>query len=301
MPELSPRWNSLLVALCVVLSISAIATMATLYGQLSQIAAIIRPNDEGGLRARISETDYLLSKSGAETVVSGRHLTLTDGHEVGITHRCKGAVKRSTAFGDARDASYCIGTNILEFTDAAGKRTDIESSVSTGPKDAPILLDVAIAAPPHPPYDEGARTVLVSYGVIPCTFTEDDCGVGMDWNHVTLAVDGATGSVRHIKNYPAFGYAVWNGAGTKAFFPAVQVGGAGCDMGRIVGYDLLTDAAKDLTKESACPFDGDAAFEITGKFKEPQWGPIIWGSHGDTITAALLGIDGKWRTVEGSY
>lgn len=80
---------------------------------------------------------------------------------------------------------------------------------------------------------------------------------------------------------------------------AGTVSGAGCDDGPILGYDLTTDATKALTTERACAFDNSLRQDVEDN-PFPVWGPTFWTSD-DTFTSVLLGTDGKWEQIDGTF
>lgn len=220
-----------------------------------------------------------------------------------FVHECQGEVKTSEVVpgGMFQDAStkYCVGKNFLSMKDAGAAEIALMSEMtSTSTEDAPILTSVTFISA-HKGNLNG--TLLVEYGVVPCSISEDGCGVGMVSNADTYAVNAATKEVRIIA-FPG-GRPIWNNAGTKAIYPVVQRGGAGCDDGPISGYDLTTDSSKALTTEVACELapgqNPKSNTDVEGNLR-PSWGPTFWTSD-STFTASILGIDGKWRQIDGAF
>jgi len=220
-----------------------------------------------------------------------------------FSHLCKGEIDEVVpavggSFSEFSSIPFCIGENELVVTDATGKQTLINSSISKSINDAPLLENITWV-----PINEGGKnptgTILIEYGVVPCTLSEDSCGVGSTQNNVAFALDIATKTARVLENYPEFGTVIWNNAGAKAIFPVVQVGGAGCDSEPIVGYDLTTDEQKILTTEFACEFTYGNATDVEGN-PEPEWGPTFWTSD-STFTSTILGTDNVWKQIEGTF
>ena len=234
-------------------------------------------------------------------VVSETSKSFSKSDRLTFVHECQGRVLTPRPFSymdeDAEMPSYCVGTNVLSVRNADGTEVaKVAESVSTSAKDAPILGDVSWV-PARGGNMNG--TVLVEFGHNDCSVTEDDCGVGSPTNNVTYALSLATNEVRAIENYPGRGTPIWNGAGTKAIFPVTQVGGAGCDDGPIVGYDLAADATKALTEEVACEFSNGLSFDINGD-AFPVWGPTFWTSDSE-FTTILLDVNGTWKQIDGKF
>lgn len=163
-------------------------------------------------------------------------------------HYCDGSVKLYN--NDANHSGlvpadstyyYCIGRNQL-FLNLDGKMLIVKDEAISEAKNALIFTDVKLLP--------SATAILISYSPNVC-FTVNDCGVGMPDNYVTIAFNLADNTFRDIKNYPSNGEAIWNKSGTKAVFYPETCGGAGCDEASIIGYDLLSDEAKDISSEKA--------------------------------------------------
>ncbi len=215
---------------------------------------------------------------------------------VRLNHECKGEVRYVApvvggGLGNEESLVYCVGTNRLVAVDATGSDVVLDSRVSMSINDAPVLLGVERIP--------GSFTVLATFMAVPCTFSTDDCGVGAGLVGANIAYNSLAHTVRSLKNYPSVGTPVWNNAGTKAVFPVMQIGGAGCDDRAIVGYDLENDIAKNVTTEVACEFDFGNATDVEGN-PLPEWGPIFWSSN-NVFIAALLQTDGTWDEVEGEF
>lgn len=266
------------------------------FGEEKEIAPVAtEPAEENATQPDDTSGDAKAVSS--KTVFSGKD-ALT------FVHECQGEVKTSVPvpggmFKDAT-AQYCVGKNVLSMKDSGGAEiAKMSETVSTSAEDAPILESVTWV-PGHAGRKTVSRvgTVLVAYGVAPCSISEDGCGAGMVSNLVTYGVDVATKEVRTL-HYASRGTPVWNDAGTKAIFPVVQVGGAGCEDRPISGYDLTTDTWKVLTTEAACEFSGGPGTDVEGN-PLPSWGPTFWTSN-DTFTTEILGVDGKWRQIDGTF
>ena len=225
-----------------------------------------------------------------------------------FVHECQGEVKVSEVVSGGKfgmgTTKFCVGKNFLSMKDAGAAEIALMSeTVSTSTEDASILTGIEFV--PSSDVMETGRlngTILVSYAVMPCSISKDGCGVGNPTNFVTYAVDVATKEVRPIANYPGGGTPIWNDAGTKAIFPVVQVGGAGCEDRPISGYDLTTDASKPLTTEVACEFTSKPernTARLDGN-PLPSWGPVYWTSD-STFMTTILGIDGKWKQIDGTF
>lgn len=230
--------------------------------------------------------------NGYETIAT-RSL-LSGSNRITFTHRCNGTIEPFTPVpgGAARDTeltSYCLGSNQLVATTATGTETIIQSSNSTSAENAPIFESATRVG----------NNILIEYGVFPCTYSEDSCGAGLPSNNNTYVYSTSTNTARALTQYPDHGQAIWNTSGTKALFPVVQVGGAGCDRHTIVGYNLTTDTASNVTTEEACPFQQGEAEDVSGN-PEPEWGPIEWTSD-TTFTALRMTTDGEWHTIQGTF
>lgn len=213
-----------------------------------------------------------------------------------LNHECKGEVRyvAPAINGDLADeisVAYCVGTNRLVAVDATGSDVVLDSRISTSINDAPVLLSAERIPNTH--------TILATFLTVPCTFSADDCGVGAGFVGANLAYNSLAHTVRSLKNYPSVGTPVWNNAGTKAIFPVVQIGGAGCDDGALMGYDVENDVAQLVTTEIACEFDYGTATDVEGN-PLPEWGPIFWSSN-NAFIAALLQTDGTWDEVKGEF
>lgn len=163
-------------------------------------------------------------------------------------HRCDGSVKLYK--NDANHSGlvpadstyyYCIGRNQL-FLNLDGEMSLIKDETVSEAQNAPILTDIKLLP--------SAATILISYSPNAC-FTVNDCGVGMPTNYVTIAFSLSDNTFRDIKNYPSNGGAIWNRSGTKAVFYPETCAGAGCSEASIIGYDLASDEAKDVSGEKA--------------------------------------------------
>ena len=135
---------------------------------------------------------------------------------------------------------YCIGRNQL-FLNLDGKLSMIKDEIVSDAKDALLFTDIKRLS---------SGVVLISYSANACV-TVNNCGVGMPSNYVTIAFNLADNTFREIKKYPSRGEAIWNRSGTKAVFYPETCGGAGCDEGSIVGYNLESDESKDVSSEKA--------------------------------------------------
>lgn len=163
-------------------------------------------------------------------------------------HYCDGSVKlykndsnKSGVVSPDETYYYCIGRNQL-FLNLEGELSLIKDEIISEAKDAPLFTDVKKLLP--------SSTVLISYSPNAC-ITVNDCGIGMPTNYETIAFDLTDKTFRDIKNYPENGNAIWNKSGTKAVFYPETCGGAGCDEGAIIGYDLATDESKNISSEKA--------------------------------------------------
>lgn len=237
--------------------------------------------------------------NGFETIYSQSFFDISQSQALTFVQKCQGEVKiaehvQGSGFGTDAGSAYCIGDNALMVNNAAGEEiVTVETSTSTNVEDAPVLRQITLVGTPK------KGTMLIEYGVFPCTLSGDECGVG-GWNiQVTYAYDIQSATVRSIMHYPKFGEPFWNNSETKAIFPVVQIGGAGCDDRPLVGYDLLNDTTKTLTTEVGCEFDHGNASDVEGN-PLPEWGPVIWTGD-DTFTAILLGTDNVWKQINGTY
>lgn len=295
-------------ALIVVLLALNLGLSAAVFGQRMAI-----DSDEGETEATVAEA---VVENKSEATADGEPADLSGDVQIvsvksvfsgkdalTFVHECQGEVRVSEVVpgGMFRDATakYCVGKNFLSMKDAGAAEIELMSeTASTSTEDAPILTSVTFVSA-HKGNLNG--TILVEYGVVPCSVSEDGCGVGMASNAATYAVNAATKEVRLIA-FPG-GRPIWNNAGTKAIYPVVQRGGAGCDDGPIVGYDLTTDTSKALTTEVACEFapgqNPKSNTDVEGN-PRPSWGPTFWTSD-STFTTEILGVDGKWTQIDGTF
>lgn len=232
--------------------------------------------------------------------ISEKSFSATAGKDREFIHQCKGTIKTVVPLaygylGSEDVASYCVGTNQLVYVDTLGNETVLSETVSTSADDAPMIYNIT-----HLRGTESKNTYLISYGAIPCSYVDDECGVGMASNYVNMAFDTATETLRTLVHYPEFGEALWNSEGTKAIFPVTQVGGAGCDDEQIVGYNLETDETVVLTERAACAEETlGSSTDVEGN-PLPAWGPVIWTSP-TTFTTTILETNGTWTTVNGTF
>jgi hypothetical protein len=107
----------------------------------------------------------------------------------------------------------CKGKNSLILSSNNIDKTLAESTVTTQGATA-ALVDAIIVG-------TGNQTrLLVSFPRDYCSLAEQRCGadgVGYPDNQITESYDLTTSLVRSIKNYPAYGEAVWNKSNTKPF------------------------------------------------------------------------------------
>jgi len=216
---------------------------------------------------------------------------------VTLNHRCRGEVKyvepQNAGTDDAAKIPYCLGTNTLSVStgETSEEEPIIDTRVSTSANDAPTLARIDRI--------RSQKTLLITYDAIPCTFSDDSCGVGVGYVGANIAYNVATKTSRILANMPGIGTPVWNTSGTKALFPVVQVGGAGCDDGPIVGYDLLEDTSGPVTDDAACEFEDGIGSDVEGN-PLPEWGPVFWTSD-DTFTAILLQTDGTVKQIVATF
>lgn len=280
------------------LVIAALVTVAAYQQTTIQREVQPEPAPSGVTAGETADPSGDVRTVSVQSVFSGKD-------KLAFVHECQGTVVTPPPFSymsdDAVMPSYCVGKNFLSVKDMAGAEIALVSeSTSTSAEDAPILGSVTWVR--HYPVGRNIGNngmILIEYGIVPCSVSEDACGVGLPANNVTFAMDLPTQGIRPIQNYPESGTPIWNASGTKAIFPVTQRGGAGCDDGPILGYDLLKDETRALTTERACEFDNGPSQDVEGNLF-PVWGPTFWTSN-DTFTSVLLGTDGKWRQIDGTF
>ena len=268
---------------------------------------VLKQNTDIVARLNTSE----LSEPG---VVSQDHVT--DGFEtlrevsvasLRFAYQCRGKVQYVAPaiggyFSGQASVPYCVGSNRLIATDTVKTSYILATSVSSSAEDAPIFLSteyVPVLSTESLSLNARRGTVILRYGVTACSYIDNGCGVGMTSDVSVYAFDIATKETRVLVQYPRLGEAVWNRSGTKALFPVVQVGGAGCDDGPIVGYDLLEDTSEPVTDETACEFEDGIGSDVEGN-PLPEWGPVFWTSD-DAFTAVLLQVDGTVKQVSETF
>ena len=132
-------------------------------------------------------------------------------------------------------------------------------------------------------------------------FSKRVVNFGQPHHYINHLYDPSQGSpLASLSNYPKYGTLVWNWLGTKALVPVEQVGGAGCDDGSLVGYDLLADEVVALTDEIGCEFFQGEAKDVTGDEVRAEWGPAYWSGK-DEYTTVLLSQDGTWKEITGTF
>ncbi|MEK7620463.1 MAG: hypothetical protein AAB413_04485 [Patescibacteria group bacterium] len=214
------------------------------------------------------------------------------GTTITLRHTCEGEVRRSTELGKL---FYCIGDNELVMTDVEGNERSLVEMTSTSLNDAPILDEVDAIG-----LGEQSK-LLFAFAAINCRLLEESCGAGQPHHYINHLYDPSQGSpLASLSNYPKYGTLVWNWLGTKALVPVEQVGGAGCDDGSLVGYDLLADEVVALTDEIGCEFFQGEAKDVTGDEVRAEWGPAYWSGK-DEYTTVLLSQDGTWKEITGTF
>ena len=219
------------------------------------------------------------------------------GDAVQFTHRCKGQVKAGNLFGGAElPISYCIGENQLVFTDAASNMKIIQTDTIAADIEAPVLIGADLVP--------GSKTgaVLISYAVEACAVGGEDCGVGIPSHYVRWVYNLADQSLRGVGQFPRWGWPTWNPSGTKAIFIPDTCGGAGCDVAPLIGYNLLTDKAADVTSLAAagCEHEGCRAQEAGTGDPIQQWGPVTWKDE-TTFSVVLFHADDTKEQVMGRF
>ena len=231
----------------------------------------------------------------AEPTVIVKETVEADGQEFIFTQTCDG---QKLFFTQLNKLPYCIGENNVLITDQDGNQKTLVTVQSTSIDDAPLLTQVARVRAIGKNNDK----ILFGFMVLECTLTDDTCGVGIPWNNINYVYNPFDQKLSVIKYYPGTGTPIWNQFGTKALFPVVQVGGAGCESGSPIGYNLETDTVDKLTKETACEFSRGAA-DVEGN-PMPEWGTLYWSgteNGKETFTTTILNPDGTWKEITGSF
>lgn len=277
-----------------------VATLAVLL--LAQSAALIAshraaPASVPAETADETEAGPTASRSGSFTLHE-ESVRAKGGNVWVLSHRCDGTEVAAVPVpgGGTNYDAWCDGTNRLVIVAPDGRELDADSTDADSPETAVELSDVS--------YVPGSSTILFSFQHLPCSFEEASCGVGLPTNPYNYAfkafvLDDLATNLRTISHFPERGTAIWNAAGTKAIFPVEQVGGAGCDEGPIVGYDLAEDRAFPATEETACQFQANGtATDVEGN-PVPEWGPVKWTGD-NSFASVVYETDGTWNAIEGT-
>lgn len=271
------------------------------------LGVVLKQNADIVARLNISESSSSVATS-QENVTDGFETIREESvASLRFAYQCRGRIQYITPaiggyFSGQASVPYCVGSNRLIATDAANTSYIIATSVSSSAEDAPIFLSaeyVPVVNTETLSLSARKGTIILRYGVTACSYVDDGCGVGAMSGASVYAFDIATKESQVLVRYPSIGEAVWNSSGTKALFPVVQIGGAGCDDGPIVGYNLLQDSLVPVTDETACVFDDGIGSDVEGN-PLPEWGPVFWTSD-DTFTAVLLDIDGSVQKISETF
>lgn len=215
--------------------------------------------------------------------------------DIPLEYRCSGEVKKSLeTFGSEKPESlpYCVGDYELVAL-ISGQSLVVSSGHAADGNDAPVLMGAENIG------DQGI--VLVSFK--PSCISMGDCGSGIPVNNQSFMIRTQDRSVQPIANVPPNGSPVWNPIHTKALFIPETCGGAGCDLAPVIGYDLASDRAKDLTKEKAVGLGKDTSMtDATDPAGDrlPVWKSVEWDGN-DEFKAVMVGSDGGVKNVMGKF
>lgn len=204
-----------------------------------------------------------------------------NGTDIVLTHSCIGSVHTSSTRTDP--APFCLGRSLLTYTDQGGTEATLSDLTVSDPKDAPLLLDARVLS---------SGIVLISYDQDPC-LTAGECAAADPDNHVTLALDLTTGTAHPLLHFPSFGTPIWNADETSAIFLPHTCQGGACTVGPLIGYDLLADAATDLTADQAS--DKPNVTDANGKI-QPTWTDVRWETN--AVLATIVYPTGMRKDVK---
>jgi hypothetical protein len=227
--------------------------------------------------------------SGGKQIVNQKNATW-NGQKYTITQYCEGSVRDEKievngTYSGQMSAPFCIGTNTLTL-----EHNGIEIKINEQKVDSverALGLDFALGN--GKPFITKNGDLLMEYAADAC-LTNSDCGVGQP-TYVNLDISLNKDSARELNNFPEawFGDPIWNPAQTRAVFYPVT-GGAGCDTGPIIGYDLLKDKMV-TTSQTACGALGDGELtgtDTSGNTKENGWTNLHWDN--DTQASVKLNL-----------
>lgn len=298
------RIQSVVLTLAVV-GIIALGVLAkTQNQQLTQIQGTLATLTASKAIIPSTEPTPLIAQIASPKIVKQIPITF-NGQAWQFTHTCEGTINTSHFEGTSA-TDYCIGKNTLTVTDPQGIKHELASAAVAEAAHAPILIDASLVTN----NTKTAATVLISYtDSADACLTTNDCGVGMPINYVAFnyaLTNNASSTAMPIQNYPPDGVkVVWNASATKALVINENCGGAGCGVSPLTGYNLLTDTATPITKETAVGTgqtnfpEGNVPFNASGE-KLPKWDTVQWKTDSDFI-ATIKNPNGTLKQVTGKF
>lgn len=287
-PQSSNRNLKIIIGVLVVLLVGALGVAGYYIFSKKNISQTQQPTPSNSQNMSSSESFVVPQNA----VIANQKTVNWNGQTYTITQYCQGTVQNQkievdSTYSGQMSASFCIGNNILVFgynnTQVKIDETKVDSN------DKALGLDFALND--GKPFVTKNGDLLLEYSVDSC-LTIGDCGVGQPVI-VNLDISLNNGSARKLNNFPESwsGEPIWNSSQTRAVFLPVS-GGAGCDMGPIVGYDLQKDQTISST-QSAC--GSPTGTDVQGN-PENGWANLHWNNDSQA-SATLNSPNGKTQAV----
>lgn len=219
--------------------------------------------------------------------------TISYGSGSAVVYLCKGEVKQ--AVQEDADTRYCLGTYKLVLRTVGKDDVLLTAGEVYTDANAPFLLKVEELN-----FSRGPARLVISFAPQSCLLDESYCGAGMPDNYVTGTYTsepdrGQPAGYKALNNFPQYGKPIWSAEGFSVLSYPNTCGGAGCGLGPISVYSLITDSSHDVTTEKAA--EEPWANDVSGH-RLPYWKDLRWSGPGE-FTVTLVDAAGREREISG--